>query len=107
MPIAKEPSTADSSSSAADEKLQSQCAQPEYSRHSPEVNSDIATVRHLSNIAQELRVAWMIYRREMNSNDLLGNLPTPPAPSLGSAVIPPPVIAAVAPTAPKFNFVFK
>ena len=52
-------------------------------------------------------MAWMMFRREMNSNDLLGAPPTPLAPSLGVAIVPPPVIAAVAPTAPKFNFVFK
>ena len=50
MAIAKESSTADSPSTASDEKLQSQCAQPEYSRHSPEVNSDIANGSSLSNI---------------------------------------------------------
>jgi hypothetical protein len=57
-------------------------------------------------------VAWLMSGREMTSNDLLGPAvpSTPLAPSAAiapSASIPPPVIAAAASTAPKFNFVFK
>jgi len=80
----------------ADDRFQSQCALPEYNRHSPE----------------ELRVAWMMNGREMTSTDLLGPplaTPTLPAPPLATplATIPLPVIAAATPPAPKFNFVFK
>lgn len=57
-------------------------------------------------------MAWMMCGREVTSNDLLGpQVPsTPPAPSLSTTSLPPiplPVIAAAAPIAPKFNFVFK
>lgn len=63
-------------------------------------------------------MAFMAFGREMTSNDILGpQVPaatgvTPATPndtpiaSLAPAVVPPPVIAA-APSASKFNFVFR
>jgi len=106
VPITMEPFTASDQETSttvtptttSDEKFQSQCTFPEYSKHSPE----------------ELRMAWMAFGREMNSNDLLGSAVPhmPPAPSLGTAAvppseIPPPILAAATPIASNFNFVFR
>lgn len=53
-------------------------------------------------------MAFMLFGREMTSNDLSGPGVAPTSTPLGpqtTAVIPPPVIAASTLTAPKFNFV--
>ena len=60
-------------------------------------------------------MAFMLFNREMTSDDLSGPqvAPTSTAPSVSplgpqtAAVVTPPVTAASTLTAPKFNFVFK
>ncbi|KAF8176930.1 hypothetical protein BJ912DRAFT_986415 [Pholiota molesta] len=88
-----------------EDKLQSICAQPGYEKHSPE----------------EFRIAYLLHRRELTSEELLqaqnpsassSLLPPPPATPiaispLSMTPLPQPVFASTAPSIPKFSFGFK
>ncbi|KAF9524734.1 hypothetical protein CPB83DRAFT_797510 [Crepidotus variabilis] len=104
------PTPVSNADGVSDENLQSQCALPDFARHSPE----------------ELRVAYLLYGREMTSAELLGPAaptitpaatpvaPVPTRPSLFgtptiSQPVPPPIIATSGPaiSTPKFSFGFR
>lgn len=113
VPQVKE-STITALAGSSEDKLQSQCALPEYSGHSPEVCRSSVYPCLCLPIAcrQELRVAFMLFGREMTSNDLNGPqvAPTSATPS-ASSLIPQtaPAVSpfAIAAPASKFNFVFR
>ncbi|KIM36889.1 hypothetical protein M413DRAFT_448821 [Hebeloma cylindrosporum] len=91
---------------SAEESLQSLVAQPAYAKHSPE----------------ELRVAYLLHRRELTSAELIqlqnpsafippSTAIAPPPPSTpivpSTPSIPKPIFASTAPSLPKFTFGFK
>lgn len=113
----------------AEESLQCIVAQPAYEKHSPEVCSQpfcaglyISTNAAPLQPLQELRIAYLLYRRELTSAELIQlQNPSPSIPSTATIAPPPlatpivpstpsipkPIFASATPSLPKFTFGFK
>lgn len=110
----------------AEESLQCIVAQPGYEKHSPEVcNQRFCPALCISTntaLFQEFRIAYLLYRRELTSAELIqlqnpsASIPStatiapppPAAPVLPSTPsIPKPIFASATPSVPKFTFGFK
>lgn len=107
----------------AEESLQCIVAQPEYEKHSPEVCNEpfCPCLSIATNTAplQELRVAYLLYRRELTSAELIQlQIPSASVPSAATIAAPPPatpiipstssipkpIFASTTPSLAKFTF---